>query len=92
MAAERVQHDVHALAAGQTADLGGVAGGVVVDRVRAACGLSRSCLAAEAVPKTSRSSTVRHSCSTAVPDSAGRHVHQHLLAEPDVRDAEQHVA
>src|SRR4029077_6331783 len=72
--------------------------------------LSTSCLAAEAVPKTSTSSTVAHSCSTAVPTPpaamstrtrapaqparpppAGGHVHQHPLAGPDVRDAEQHV-
>ena len=53
--------------------------------------LSTSCLAAEAVPKTSTSSTVRHSCSTAVPTPPAAKPAPDPLAGPHARDAEQHV-
>ena len=92
IAAERVQHHVHALAAGQPAG----------PRPRnRRCGSrwdalqpsarSTSCLAAEAVPKTTSSSTVRHSWSTAVPTPPAAICTSTPLVRTDVGDAEQQV-
>jgi hypothetical protein len=90
-AAQRVEHHVNALAAGQPADLGRVVGRAVVDGMRAALGPQDVVLGGRRGAEYLNAADGAAQLQRRDADPARRHVDEHPLAGPDRGDPVQHV-